>query len=199
MPKKEDMGLYMGEIQTGVSFTTFMTVMTMFFIGLLLTRFETFDPSVRIPVLFLVISTFGFLYSTLVYANASGEITRFDSRRAMRYMFIGNVISEYLGVYMLVFALPLVINAVTADLFLQYSVLIAALLGLALYSRSPFSIISRHMRGGKKLAFVSVVCAFDVALFLAQKGLLPYFTELSATFIALMLLSAWRISKFEEE
>lgn len=198
MPKKEDMGLYQGEVQASVSFTTFMTAMTMFFIGLLLTQFGTFNPTVRIPVLFLVISTFGFLYSTLIYANASGEIARFEGRRAKSHMFIGNVLSEYLGVYMLVLALPLVINAVTADAFLQFSVLITAGLGLALYSRSPFSIISRHLRPMPKIAFVAAVCAFEIALFLAQKGLLPYFTELSIIFLAFMLVSTWRISKFKE-
>ena len=124
MKNNEDPSLYQAEIQTGVMFTAFMTAVSSFFMGLLLTRIDSIDITIKVPILFLVISTFGFLFSTIIYSNASGEITRLDSTRARKYMLIGNVISEYFGMYLLVLSIPLVMNAITGDIFLRISTLI---------------------------------------------------------------------------
>ncbi|MEM5804316.1 MAG: hypothetical protein QXU82_00470 [Candidatus Aenigmatarchaeota archaeon] len=196
--KGQEMELYGEEVQASVSFTSFMTAVSMFFVGLILTRYETFEATIRIPVLFLIVSTFGFLYSTLVYSNASDPITRMDRKRTREYMFIGDVISEYVGVYMLIFSLPLTITAITKDAFLQFAVLAASIMGLVLYSFSRYSIIYRQIGSVPRELFVVVMCAFEAVLFFAQAGSLPFFTELSIAFLALIMLFSYDMSRYKE-
>jgi len=149
--EKKDLSLMQTEIQTSVSFTAFMTAVTLFFVGLLITQFKVFDPSINIPILFLIISTFGFLYSTLIYANASGRVARFSNKDVQRDLNHGNALSEYLGIYLLIFSIPLVIDIITVDNFLKISTLTAALGGLLIYHLLGYSLMERAY---KKMQYV---------------------------------------------
>ena len=68
-------GLYQTHVQTNVNLTAFMTGVVTFFVGFLLTSFHDYDISIKIPIAFLIIAIFGFLYSTLIYANAAQEVS----------------------------------------------------------------------------------------------------------------------------
>jgi len=191
---KKDLQLLHNEIQVGVSFTSFMTVVTMFFTGLLITQFEQFTATVRVPILFLIISTFGFLYSTLIYANASGAINRITTKRFDRQMEIGNILSEYLGVYFLILSIPLVINLVATDWFLKLSTLLVSLGGLAIYHISGFSIMDRHYKKYHKL-LLSIILILECLLFYSQTHLTYLFNYIAVMQILLLLLISYFATK----
>ncbi|MDD5192215.1 MAG: hypothetical protein PHH54_05480 [Candidatus Nanoarchaeia archaeon] len=186
MKKEEILSLYQDEVQTSVSVTSFMTGVTIFFTGLLITKFDSYDISIKIPILFLILSTFGFLYSTLIYANSSGELSRLKSERFNKNMNIGDSIGEYIGVYFLVLAIPLVINVITADNFLKIGTLIAALGGLSVYHISGFSIMQDHYHKMHYMLFL-VVVILEIILYLTQKNI-QYFIYV-ASFLILYLFA----------
>jgi hypothetical protein len=189
MVKREDANLFQNEIQVSVSFTAFMTAVTIFFVGLLITKFESFELSIKIPILFLIISTFAFLYSTLIFANASGQLSRHITKNFHKNMLIGDTLSEYLGVYLLVFAVPLVINVITTDSFLRLATLIAALGGLFIYHISGFSLMDRHFKR-KHYWYLFLVIILEIALFYTQTYNLIYFIPLAVVLILFLLFLA---------
>jgi hypothetical protein len=63
--------------------------------------------SMELDVLLLFIASFGFLFSTLIYANLSGRLARLGTSGHERQLELANSVSEYLGVYPLIFGLPL--------------------------------------------------------------------------------------------
>ena len=81
----EEKSLRMVEIQTDVSLISFLSVIAVFFAGSLLPKFDSYDLSISIPISFLVISTFGFLFSALILSNASAKIHDI-SRGNVRYL-----------------------------------------------------------------------------------------------------------------
>jgi hypothetical protein len=167
MVTNEEVNLYSGQIRSNISFSAFMTAVVIFFVGVLLTNFSKYDASVKVPICFLIIGTFGFLYSALIYTNASGEILGKKLANFKRNMFVADVLSEYLGVYLLVLSIPLVINIITPDAFLRVTVALASLLGFAFYQFAHFSISERHFP--KTHWFISVlVILLGVILFFAH-------------------------------
>ncbi|MBS3172362.1 hypothetical protein J4438_02170 [Candidatus Woesearchaeota archaeon] len=197
MPKpKVDLQSLHSEVQVGVSITAFMTGVTIFFAGLLITNFENPTIAIEIPILFLIISTFGFLYSTLVYANASGELNHFNSNRFNKYMMIGNTVSEYIGVYFLVLCIPLVINVVTQSLFIKIATLTIALVGLIIYHSSGCSIMGRDY---KKLhyLFLLLIILLELILFLTQTMYQSYFVYFASIMILFLITISFLSKKIK--
>jgi len=167
MKKENNLEVLQAEIQVGVSITAFMTAVTIFFVGLLIANFDKYNISIRIPILFLIISTFGFLYSTLIYGNASGQVARLKSEKFNKHMILGNSISEYIGVYLLILSMPLVINVITEDLFLRIATLVAAFTGLIMYHASGFSIMERNYKKSHYL-LLGLIIFLEIVLFILQ-------------------------------
>ncbi len=188
--KKEDISIYLTQAQNNVAFTGFMTAVVVFFNGLLLTNFESYASAIKIPIAFLIISTFGFLYSTLIFANATGEILNNNIKKFRWHEGIGNIISEYFGVYLLIFSIPLIVNMVTSDPFLQIVTATSTFAGLLIYQFSHFSIMERHF--GKSHNLVSLlIIGLGIGLVLTQIYQF-YFTQLAAVFILFMISIAYR-------
>ncbi|HLC56593.1 MAG TPA: hypothetical protein VJJ23_05130 [Candidatus Nanoarchaeia archaeon] len=184
--KKEDLEIYQTQIQTDVGFNGFMTAVVVFFVGLLITQFNSYSLTIKIPISFLIISTFGFLYSTLIFSNAAEEVSQHKVEKFRRHTFLGYIISEYLGVYFLILSIPLVINVITNDLYLRIVTIIFSLAGLAIYQFLHFSILERHFNEKYK-AFAWIIFIFGLILFLSQiKNL--YFVQTSIGFILFMLI-----------
>jgi hypothetical protein len=162
-----DPGLIQSEIQTSVSFTAFMTAVTIFFVGLLITQFKDLDSSIRIPILFLIISTFGFLYATLIYSNASGKVARLGKVNVDKDMILANSLAEYMGLYFLVLAIPLVINVAASDVFLRVATLIVVLGGLTIYHASGFSIMGRNFPK-LHILFLIIILLLGIFMFVMQ-------------------------------
>jgi hypothetical protein len=177
--KSEKFNLYMGEAGISVSLTSFMTMIDFFFIGLLLTGSPELQIRVRVPLVFLFISAFGFLYSTLIYANASGEISRLRRREFDRQMRIANIMSEYWGVYCLVFASPLVILGYSPDRILPLIVLVISIFGFYLYHHMGFSILERYTKKSLTLLINVLLLSIYTLSFL-----LFYFDKIPGYYVA---------------
>jgi len=187
--------LYQTHVQTNVGFTSFMTAVVVFFTGLLLASYRTYDESIKVPISYLIISVFGFLYSTLIYTNSAEEVSHKREAAFKKSMFLGDVISEYLGVYLLVISIPMVVGAVTNDLFLRAVTIISSLAGLMLYQFSHVSMIERHFRKEHKiLAFLALL--FGLALFTAQIYHF-YFVQIATLYIIFVLLITYMASRLK--
>jgi len=190
---REDLNLIQSEIQTSVSFTSFFTAVTLFFVGLLITQYKSFDSSVSMPILFLILSTFGFLYSTLIFANASGKIARLEKKDVRKDLTLGNSLSEYFGVYLLVLSIPLVINVITEDYVLKIATIAASLGGLVIYHYAGFSIMGRSFKKAHYL-FLLLIVILEVMMYLFQFNDIFNFT-LTAIVLILLLIFISLLSK----
>ena len=141
----------------------------------------------------MIISIFGFLYSTLIFTNASGEVTEKRIEKSKKYVLWGDILSEYLGVYLLVFSLPLVINVITPDLYLRGVTLIASVGGLVIYHFLHFSMIERHLKKDYD-KFAIVLIAFAILIFFSQIYKF-FFVELSVLFIVYIFFITYLAAK----
>lgn len=187
--KKGKENLYIDQLQTDVALLSFMTVVTVFFTGLLLTGFNSFDVFIKVPISFLIISIFAFLFSTLILGNTASKLIEGKFAAAERHITYGYVISEYLGIYLFVISIPLVINALTEDNYLRFVTLITTLVGIAFYQFMRFSILESHFPKTYKF-FSTVVVFFGAMLFFSQIYSF-YFVPLSIVFILVIVLIAF--------
>lgn len=148
-------GARASETGSALNLNFFMTIVVIFFLGLLLASPVDLRPRLRIPSLFLIISAFGFIYSSLIYANASDRYARLHFLDFGRYVAIGNIVSEYLGVYFLIFSTPLAVLGYSQDEVLGWIVCVINILACSAYHLLGFSVLQRYIQG--KVAFRSSV------------------------------------------
>lgn len=184
--EKNNKSEYLEQVQTDVSLLSFMTAVSMFFSGLLLTRFDSFNLFIKVPLSFLIISTFGFLFSSLILSNASQKIIDEKFEKASQRILYGYVISEYLGIYLFVLSIPLVISAITSDFYLRMITLCAAIIGIALYQFMGFSLLEDHFPRNHKI-FSLLIVLFGLILFIAQLRQF-HFVLISIIFLCFILL-----------
>lgn len=183
---KENTGFYIDQIQTDVALISFMTVISVFFLGSLLPQFNSYDLSIRIPISFLIISTFAFLFSTLILSNATSEIIHERYGKAEKHIAYGYILSEYLGVYLFVLSIPLLVSVISGDVYLRVVTLCVTILGMGFYQIMGFSVLGNHFPKTYKLHSV-ITLLFGVLLFISQMfGL--YFTEMSIIFLLFIFL-----------
>ena len=178
--------MVLSQIQTDVQLLAFLTAVVVFFNGILISQFNYFDIKIKVPISFLIISTFGFLYPTLILANASQEIINRRREKAHRHILYGYVISEYLGIYLFVLAIPLIINVITQDLYLRLITLIVTILGFIVYQLMNFSIMEVNYPKGYRILSILMIL-FCCLLFFAQLANF-YFIQTSIIFLAFMVL-----------
>lgn len=143
----QDPNVYMGEVGISVSTMSFLATVVFFLIGLLMNN-KSADTELfiklRLPMILLFISSFGFLFSTLIYGNASGEIARVNKKNFNKQMCIANIISEYFGVYMLCYAMPILVLGYLPDKLLSIFVLIIEVIGFTAYHFFGYSVLERY-------------------------------------------------------
>lgn len=129
------------ELQVSIAMATFMTAASILFLGVILDdaseRPRALFDAVGIDVFFLFIASFGFLFATLVYANLSGRLARHGTTHFERRIELANSVSEYLGVYPLLFALPLVVARYLDNNQIAWAVAGLSLLSLIGYHYTP--------------------------------------------------------------
>ena len=184
--KDQDWSLRATQVQTYVGFTSFMTAVVVFFVGLLLASFKNYDPSIKVPIAYLIISIFGFLYATLIYTGIAAEISNKREQHFKHSMQLGDVISEYLGVYLLIISIPFVIGAITDDPFLRLVSIFAAIIGLIVYQLSHVSMIEQHFSKTNRLLSL-FLAAFALILYWSQINDF-HFVQLSVCFLLCMFL-----------
>lgn len=185
MENKIDKDTYATVIGGDVGLISFLTVISVFFLGVLLPQFNSYDVSIKIPISFLIISTFGFLFSALILANSSQKVINNEFGKMEKHFLWGYTISEYLGVYLFVVSLPLLVNIITTDFYLRMVTLCAAVLGLTFYQLMGFSLLSDHFAKKYKL-FSVIIILFIVILFFSQIYHF-YFTIAAIIFIIFIL------------
>lgn len=156
------------EVSVGVTFASLMSAVSLFFTGVLISQYKSFSPSIKVPLVFLIISTFSFIFSATIYSNAGSEITLGKLKVVEKYMVYAKNIVELLGLYLFVLATPLVIGAVTQDSFLRTSTIIIALTGFGLYSQSKFSILEKELSRNKKRILSAKIVVLAIALYITQ-------------------------------
>ncbi len=165
MNKNYEEDEYIDEAGTGVSFTAFMTAVSFFFIGLLLTSNRNLQGPLRVPLYFLFISTYGFLYSTFVYANATGFTVRENRQRMKKHMYIGDLLSEYFGVYFLVLPIPFILYGFTDDLMLALLLLITGHVFFFCYHYLGYSVLEGFVPAWFMKVSVTVIISINVLNF----------------------------------
>jgi predicted tellurium resistance membrane protein TerC len=128
------------------------------------------------------------LFSSTVYANAAGMVDRGETSLARKFINAGNVISEYMGIYLFVISIPLVISAVTTDSFLRLSTGVIAVLCIMLYTFSDFSMLNLHIKQSTKYLCSAWIALIGASLILSQLYIVDYFV-LFATIYLLSSLS----------
>lgn len=192
--EKPDLGLYQDQLQTYISFTSVMIAVCVFFVGFLLVSFHNYDVSIKVPIAFLIIALFSFLYSTLIYTGASAEVTLQNHKKFLRATFLGDAISEYLGTYLLVCSIPLTINALTPDLFLRVVTLVSAVAGLIIYQLSNISMIEVHFP--KSYKTMSLIAALLILLLSIGQMFSFHFVLFSIIFLAFAFVLTYLAIKF---
>ncbi len=123
--------------------TALMTAVVVFIVTVMLSSHGHGVP-IDPPLLLLVTSALGFIYGTLLYANAYPRYT--DESQFNKQMHCGNAVSEMLGVYPLVLALPLsVLYAVSNDT-IQIATLVLATVAFVGYHVSRYSLLERFIQ-----------------------------------------------------
>jgi len=183
---KENRGFYIDQIQTDVALISFMTVISVFFLGSLLPQFNSYNLSIRIPISFLIISTFAFLFSTLILSNTTSEIIHERYKKAEKHIAYGYVLSEYLGIYLFVLSIPLLISVISDDTYFRIITLSVTILGMGFYQIMGFSVIGNHFPKTYKIHSV-ITLLLGTLLFISQVYQM-YFTEMSILFLLFIFL-----------
>jgi ribosomal protein S18 acetylase RimI-like enzyme len=134
--------LQASECEAGISFSTAILAALTFLLAFAFASARYPDAARAV----LVIATLTSTASLIVYANASGEITRFRGTAFARHMKWGNLLSEYGGIYPFLLTLVLTFATLTRSALATWTVGVAFSVAFALYESSRFSIASRYPR-----------------------------------------------------
>ena len=186
MMTTDDKNFLLNQVQTDVSLISFLTVISVFFTGALLPQFNSYDPSVRVPVSFLIVSTFAFLFSALILSNAGQRITEGDAQKTEKYLTWGYIISEYMGVFLFIFSIPLAMSIITTDAYLRAITSFSVVIGMGFYQFMGFSLLESHFTKSSKL-FSFLTLLLGVGLF-ASQAFAFHFTEASIVFLLFIVL-----------
>lgn len=156
------------EISVGVTYSSLMSAASLFFTGILISQYSSFNASIKVPLIFLILSTFSFIFSATIYTNAGAEITLNRLRIAQKYLIYAKNLVELLGLYLFMIATPLVIGATTNDSFLRITSIVVAMLSVWLYSQSKFSIFQRETTLSRKRYLSFLIVTLSTALYYFQ-------------------------------
>jgi hypothetical protein len=197
MMTTEDKGLLMSQVDTDVSLLSFLSAISVFFVGALLSKFDSSNLTVKVPISFLIISTFAFFFSAIIISNANQKIIEGNFQKVKEFFVWGYAISEYLGIFLFVVSIPLAISIITADTYLRVATFASAILGLGFYQFMGFSILeSQFSKSFRALSILLLL--LSVGLFVSQ--ILDFhFTFTAVVFLIYILFITWLgpIEKFQ--
>ncbi len=179
------------ESSISIDICSFLGSANLFFVGILIAGISNFDKSIRVAILFLIVSAISFIFSALIYARSTGS-SRTNKKEDSGFIKIGNSISEYLGVYPLICAIPVVINSVSDDVFIRASVTMLIGLVMLIYSDSKVSMVRRQF-GRTKSLLLGAYCLLQIlTASLSQRANGSIFIVNAAIFMLVMLFIATR-------
>lgn len=184
----EDKSSLIAELEVGVTYASLMSAVSLFFTGILISQYHSFDTTIKVPIIYLIISTFSFIFAATIYSNAGSELTLNRIKSVEKHMIYSKNIVELLGLYLFVLATPLVIGAVTKDSFLRTTTIIVAIVGFVLYSQSKFSVLEKELtRTEKRLLSLSITILALLLYFTQSAGI--YSTLFMYVTVAVLLLA----------
>lgn len=162
------------ELNASIALTSFMTAASAVFLGVILQK-GRYSP-LPMDVLFLFIATFGFLFATLIYANASGMLARHGTFGFEAPVEIANRVSEYLGVFPLLVAIPVSVSRFVRTGPIPWAVALLALLAMIAYHYvHGASLLERDVSDERigsdwqrKVVFVPILALLMAATFLGE-------------------------------
>jgi hypothetical protein len=106
-------------------------------------------------------------FSLIIYANASGELSRLRSNTFDHHMKWGNALSEYGGILPFLVTLPVTLASVTKNEQVSFTTAAIVSLALYMYARSRFAIGSRFERTRLIFILEIVTCSAPITGVLA--------------------------------
>lgn len=179
-----------------VQFAAFMTAVALFFIGLLIDAGNAFNNPIRVPLIYLFISSFAFFYSALIYANISEESAakkRRNKGKGVQFNW-ANALSECLGVYCLGFAFPLVVVSYADNLVFPSIVLGVHILGYVFYHAMGFSILERNLPFRIFIVFTSLILVLYILSVVFYMYSHSFYFHLFSVVLGLLLLLTFIVS-----
>lgn len=156
----------LSEAGTSVSFSSVLLAVSAAILALLAPRPDI--GAFVTPVLLLCLTIFSSFYSVLFYANASGDLSRIhDVASATKPLRYGNSVSEYLGVFPLVCAFPLVVWGVTKNPTITIIACTIDVAGFFFYQTTGFDLLSRVIESRIAHMVATICLAVLVVLALA--------------------------------
>jgi len=156
-------------LSTGLSFVGLFLGIDAFLIGIFLANYSNFGVRFRVPILFLVTSLVGFTLAARFYRDGSGstEYAKETVGLTARKMYeLGNIVSEFVGVNMLIFAIPIMISLLINDTFVVYTTALLVSITFGLYLMSEYTIVARRYLVPIRVpvAIITSVCLFISAI-----------------------------------
>jgi hypothetical protein len=179
---------------TAVSLVAFLSAIAFFFSGLLLTGDGTDNITKSVSLSLLFAAAFGFLFAALFYSNSAGKymLGIIDKKQISK----ANIISEYFGVYGLVFATPLAIYSYSGDAFMTTVVFLLASLGIFVYQTASgqSSVVERYF-SERAVLVITLFLIFAAALQILSAVLaLLWLFYIGTAFLWITILSLTFIS-----
>jgi GNAT superfamily N-acetyltransferase len=165
---QDDKSTFIAELEVGASYASLMSATSLFFTGILISQYKSFNATIKVPLIYLIISTFSFIFAATIYSNAGSELTLNRMRAVEKYMIYAKNVVELMGLYLFILAVPLVIGAVTQDNFLRTATIIIAIVGFTIYSQSKFSILEKELRPRAKRFLSTIVVLLALLLYYTQ-------------------------------
>jgi GNAT superfamily N-acetyltransferase len=185
--QEDDRSALIAELEVGASYASLMSATSLFFTGILISQYKSFNPTIKVPLIYLIISTFSFIFAATIYSNAGSELTLNRLKAVEKYMIYAKNIVELLGLYLFILAVPLVIGAVTQDSFLRTTTIIVAIAGFAMYSQSKFSVLEKELTRWKKRYLSYCIIILALLLYFTQSRAVNH-SRFLYSFISILLL-----------
>lgn len=152
-------------LNTGLGFVGYFLGIDAFLLGILIANYSQFALRFRIPIFFLVCSLMGFIMAARLYRDASGASV-YGSKIGLttgKMHELGNIISELIGLNMLIFAIPLIISLLISDSFITYSTGIIVSVMFGLYMSTQYTILARRYQPPVRVPLAVIMSASLIA------------------------------------
>lgn len=147
--------LQSNECAAGITFSAGALAAITFILGFSFAS-SNYPDDVRVLLIGAAVIT---TFSLIIYANASGELSRLRSNVFGYHMKWGNVLSEYGGVFPFLVSLPVTFAGVTRTQWIALTTAAMVSLALFVYERSRFAISSRFRRTPFVVGLEIITCS----------------------------------------
>lgn len=153
-------------LNTGLGFVGWFLSIDAFLIGILLANYSSFGTKFRIPIFFLVCSIVGFIQAARFYRDGSGS-TEYGSKiglNARKMYELGNIVSELVGINLLIGSIPLMVCLLIDDPIIQYLTAFLVPITFMMYLSTEYTIVARRYRAKVR---IPVALLFGIPLIVA--------------------------------